>query len=200
MTDDPTTTRRRAILEAAASRFAQYGYGKTTMAEIADDCGMSAANLYRFFENKLDIGANLACDCLGSQLSQSRAIVERTERPAGERLLDLFLQVLDYTHDQCANNPRMNEMVMAICEERMDIVDDHKRAQHTLLVELLEDGVRRGEFTIDDADATAEAVMTTMTAFSMPLLVSLYELETLRRRARNVVRVLLDGLLVRSTG
>jgi len=54
---------RLRILEAAAQRFTQFGYNKTTMAEVAQDCGMSAANLYRYFENKLDIGANLACNC-----------------------------------------------------------------------------------------------------------------------------------------
>jgi len=40
------------ILEAAERRFAHYGYGKTTMAEIAQDADMSVGNLYRFFRNK----------------------------------------------------------------------------------------------------------------------------------------------------
>ncbi|NOQ82264.1 MAG: TetR family transcriptional regulator, partial [Methylophaga sp.] len=37
---------RSQILSATEIRFSQYGYNKTTMAEIAKDCGMSAANLY----------------------------------------------------------------------------------------------------------------------------------------------------------
>ncbi len=45
-------TPREKIMEAAMARFSYYGFGKTTMAEIAKDCGMSAANIYRFFENK----------------------------------------------------------------------------------------------------------------------------------------------------
>ena len=54
---------RTDILDAAEQRLRTYGYGKTTMAEIATDVGMSAANLYRYFENKLDIGAALAQRC-----------------------------------------------------------------------------------------------------------------------------------------
>ena len=50
---------QQRILHAAEERFQQYGYNKTTMAEIARDCDMSAANLYRYFENKLAIGAAL---------------------------------------------------------------------------------------------------------------------------------------------
>jgi len=30
------------------------------MAEVATDCSMSAANLYRYFENKLEIGIAIA--------------------------------------------------------------------------------------------------------------------------------------------
>lgn len=35
------------ILKAAVNRFREYGYNKTTMAEIAKDIGMSTANIYR---------------------------------------------------------------------------------------------------------------------------------------------------------
>jgi len=59
---------REQILSAATGRFERYGYGKTTMAEIAGDCEMSAANLYRYFESKLDIGAALACDCMAEDV------------------------------------------------------------------------------------------------------------------------------------
>ena len=36
---------KNQILDAAFARFGQYGLGKTTMAEIAKDCDMSAALL-----------------------------------------------------------------------------------------------------------------------------------------------------------
>ena len=46
---------REQILHAAMDRIKHYGYGKTTMAEIARDCDMSAGNIYRFFASKIDI-------------------------------------------------------------------------------------------------------------------------------------------------
>jgi len=42
-------------MDAARGRFRTYGPGKTTMAEIAGDVGMSAANLYRYFDNKHEL-------------------------------------------------------------------------------------------------------------------------------------------------
>ena len=44
---------REQILDAAMNRIKHYGYGKTTMSEIAGDCGMSAGNIYRFFIKKM---------------------------------------------------------------------------------------------------------------------------------------------------
>ncbi len=185
---------RQRILEAATERFAQFGYNKTTMAEVARDCDMSAANLYRYFHNKLDIGANLACDCLAAKRELLQAIVHQNERCAAERLHDVVLQALTYTYEQWADNPRMNEMVNAICKERMDIVEEHRRGEHLLLVELLEDGVARGEFQVVDLDDTATAIATAITAFNVPLLMPLYSLGTFRQRAESVVKLMLNGL------
>lgn len=193
----PTEDTRMLILAAASQRFTQFGYNKTTMAEIAEDCDMSAANLYRFFKNKLDIGANLACGCLDTELLETREIVQQTDRPAAERLHDVVLQILTYTHGQWANNPRMNEMVNAICDARMDIVDQYKHEQHSLLVALLEDGIKRDEFAITDVNDTAEAIISAITAFSMPLLMPLYSFDVFKERAKSVVRLLLTGLIKR---
>lgn len=183
------------ILAAASQRFAQFGYNKTTMAEIAEDCEMSAANLYRFFKNKLDIGANLACSCLDTKLVLIKETVQQSQRPAAERLHDVVLQILSYTHGQWANDPRMNEMVNAICDARMEIVNGYKSREHEQLVELLEDGIQRGEFAVADVNDTAEAIATAITAFNMPLMMPLCSYEIFEKRAESVVRLLLTGLM-----
>lgn len=186
---------RQRILEAATQRFGQFGYNKTTMAEVAQDCDMSAANLYRYFENKLDIGANLACNCLGTKRELLQTIIHQRERSAAERLQDVVLQAFDYTYTQWSENPRMNEMVNAVCGARMDIVNGHQQGEHQLLMELLEDGNARGEFQVSDIDDTATAIATATATFNIPLLMPLYSIETFQRRAKSVVRLLLNGLL-----
>ena len=55
-----TDDTRTMILHAAVERILHYGYSKTTMAEIARDCNMSAGNIYRFFASKLDIAEAMA--------------------------------------------------------------------------------------------------------------------------------------------
>lgn len=191
---DTTEDTRSRILAAASQRFAQFGYNKTTMAEIAQDCAMSAANLYRYFKNKLDIGANLACGCLDTKLLLTEEIIHQ-DRPAADRLHDVVLHVLHYTHGQWSEDPRINELVTAICDTRQDIVNQHKLREHQLLVTLLEDGVRRDEFAIRDIEDTATAIATAITAFGLPLIMPLYDIEVFEQRAQSVVRLMLNGLL-----
>ncbi len=186
---------QQQILDAASERFTQYGYNKTTMAEIAKDCGMSAANLYRHFENKLDIGANLACGCLTNKTSVIQEIVQQKKEPASKRLKDIVLGNLNYTYGQWSENPRMNEMVTAICGARLDIVDDYKSVEHALLVELLEDGIANGEFEIDDVEDTVNAIIAAISMFNTPLLMSIYTLEQFTSKANSVVKLLLNGIL-----
>ncbi len=191
---NPTCDVRVRILAAASERFSQFGYNKTTMAEIAKDCNMSAANLYRFFKNKLDIGSNLACACLDTKLLRIKNIVQQTQRSAAERLHDVVLQILDHTYDDWANNPRINEMVTAICNAHLEIVDQHELSKHDLIVELLEDGIQRSEFSVPDVHDTAKALTTAITVFSVPLFMSLHSFETFEKCAESVVQLMLTGL------
>lgn len=186
---------REQILAAAFERFVRFGYNKTTMAEIAGDCDMSAANIYRFFDNKIDIGAQLASQCLSSLVGQQSDIVANKQKPASERLRELVFATLQYTHDQWLDTPLINELVTALCGDRIDIVEAHKQEERRVIIELLDDGNASGEFRVDDTQDTAGALQTAMTQFSMPLLMPAYSREVFEEKAAALVRLLLNGLL-----
>lgn len=190
----PEETRQR-ILEAAGARFQQFGYNKTTMAEIASDCDMSAANLYRYFENKLAIGAALARNCLNDDVENLKKIVFNKELAPSVKIRQFILATLDYTHSQWSETPRLNEMVTAICHERMDIVDQHIQQKQALLITLMKEGNQSGEFAIADPEVTAESILTAITMFDIPLLMPMYSREAFERKAKNLASLLLNGLL-----
>ena len=194
-TASPAPDVREQILAAAFERFVRFGYNKTTMAEIAGDCGMSAANIYRYFDNKLDIGAQLASQCLAQLVALQRDIAARKGTSASERLHELVLATLRYTHDQWLETPLVNELVTALCGERMDIVETHKQEERDVIIALLDDGNASGEFRVADPQDTAAALQTAMTLFSMPLLMPAYPREVFEEKAEALVRLLLTGLL-----
>ena len=83
---DKAEETRQCILRAAESFFSRYGYGKTTMAEIAGECGMSAANIYRFFKNKDEIVAEMANGWFRKVEGALREVLRRPGLSAAERL------------------------------------------------------------------------------------------------------------------
>ncbi|MEL7231063.1 MAG: helix-turn-helix domain-containing protein, partial [Pseudomonadota bacterium] len=82
--NDKTDTRQQ-ILDAAMDRILHYGYGKTTMSEIARDCGMSAGNIYRFFASKLDIAEAMARK-YNMEINSANAALVRSKLGADEKM------------------------------------------------------------------------------------------------------------------
>ena len=182
------------ILTAAAERFCVYGYGKTTMAEIAKDCHMSAANLYRFFKNKLDIGAELANSNLNDKLQRLKQVVSRQNISCSERLRMFVLTAFEHTYD-LADKPRINELVSTICDERHDIIEHHIKDKQFLLTQLLTEAKARGEFPgIGEPSVYADTILCTTKMFELPMLMGMYDKDIFIDKVNNVVDLLLSGL------
>ncbi len=194
--DSPKDTRER-ILQAADERFQQYGYNKTTMAEIASDCQMSAANLYRYFESKLDIGAALAGCCLREEEDKLTAVIAQKETPASNRLEEYVLETLRHTHHHWSTLPRMDEMVNDICTSRPEMVVQHLDSKREQLIALIEDGNISGEFNVEHPGKAADAILTATTVFDVPHFMHMHSLEEYESIARNVSTLLLKGLRAR---
>jgi AcrR family transcriptional regulator len=185
------------ILEAAEARFNQYGYNKTTMAEIACDCDMSAANLYRYFKNKLDIGAAISQQCLDEKEQLLAAVVHDGSLTASEKLEAFVLKVLHYTYNHFDVSPKLSELVEAMSDQRPDMVAKHSGSKLKLLSDLVEQGQKSGEFQLENVDEAAEAIQTAILLFYYPLTLKMYPLEVLELKAINLCRLLLAGLTTR---
>lgn len=194
---DSTEETQARILDAADVRFQQYGYNKTTMAEIASDCQMSAANLYRYFESKLDIGAALAGCCLREKEDKLTTIVAQKDLPAGERLEQYILETLRNTHHHWSTLPRIDEMVSDICASRPQMVQQHLDSKRAQLILLIEHGNHLGEFNVDQVSKAADAILAATTVFDMPNFMHMHVLEEFESIARNLSTLLLKGLCAR---
>lgn len=185
---------RSQILGAARERFTRYGFGKTTMAEIAKDCSMSAANLYRYFKNKHDIGAAMACQCLSEKATALKQVVDNPEYSAPGKIRQFVLANLRYTHNEWASQHHMSELVDAITGTRRDLVSQHLAQTRGLLKQIIDEGVAKGEFAVEDSRATAEAVMAAMFIFDYPSMMGLYPLEVFEQKAVMVADLVVHGL------
>lgn len=194
---DTLSDPRETILDAAQNRLLHFGYHKTTMAEIADDVGMSAANLYRYFRNKQEIVAECAARCMDERLERLRIITDATDREAGDKLLAYALELIDDSHALTGEESRVGELVEQITRERPDLIHTRNEVHFALLESIISQGVADGHFDVNDIASCARAVHASLTLFDVPLFVGLYSREEFETRARAVIALLIDGLQTR---
>lgn len=188
---------RAQILDAAEKRFRQFGFNKTTMAEIAKDCDMSAANIYRYFDNKMGIGACMAQRCFLEAETTIKKACEMPGLTASEQLEAFFLAALEHAHNQWSKQPRMDEMVQVIINERPDLVEQITQVKTAILLRILQQGHKSGEFEVPDVAVTAQTILYAGVVLTVPIFMHLHTYEEFQTMAKNLARLLIAGLLKR---
>lgn len=185
---------REQILDAATNRIKHYGYGKTTMSEIAGDCGMSAGNIYRFFASKLDIAEAMARQ-FNADLYQTYSEIARSSAPPAERLRKVFHFNLDQTYDAIEREAKILEVAEVLGEERPLFMNEGLAQERIYLCTILEDGVERGDFApIADCNYTAEMIQSALMKYRFPQLFSRLTLPKLRRELNGCLDIVVAAL------
>ncbi len=185
---------RERILEAARARFERYGFNKTTMNEIAGDCAMSAANIYRYFPNKGEIAAQGARRWLGDSERALRDIAGRAELGPADRLRRMVAVRLARMAELVSRHPHLDELIDHVCQQQPDLLADYTRRIRALVAGVLEDGARAGDFAFADAVEAAAAIEAATTMFHHHGFVRQLALDDLERDADRVMALLLRGL------
>ncbi len=192
---DPTIEDIRGlILEKAIGRFVRYGFGKTTMVEIAKDCSMSAGNLYRYFESKFDIGVGVAQGYIAQAEEILRDVIQRPGLKPSQRLEAFVLEKLRFMHSHILEQPNVQDLVNYILDERWDLVERHRDVQNGFMSKILSEGNRSGEFKIANVDQAANAIYAMTTKYRLPHFIKNVTLGELEQEARNVVALMIQGL------
>ena len=186
---------RAQIVAAAKKRFAHFGYGKTCMAEIAGDCGMSPGNLYRFFPGKLDIAEAIATADYENHLEHLRRQTIRPGRRAGEKLHDFLFEGLRRTYSRREKDPRGFELARVIAAERPAFASWMLECERKIMVGVMEEAERDGEFDIADKNFTAEVIQSATLKFRDPQFWARLSLSRLERELDGVWKLLVEGLV-----
>lgn len=182
---------RDLILKAAMERILHYGYAKTTMAEIASDCDMSAGNIYRFFSSKLDIAEAMARKKSALTFQTFAEISRRDGESSIERINEFFTRRLQKTFETLEKNQKILEVAEVLGRERPEFVNEQLAQERVYIARILEQGVERGELRpLEDSNFTAEMLQTALMKFEYPQLFSRLSLKKLEREFHGVMELL----------
>lgn len=163
------TMARSMIIEATASVFAQKGYHGTTMDDIADASGYSAAAIYKYFRNKEDLFRELWAE----MAERLQAIVEESTNlplPFALRLRWLVAQLGLLLE-------RSPSFVVAFISQRPCAADDdlsplerqaldHHRRHQRQVAKLVKQGVADGVLRPGNVDDYARMLLALLYEFA----------------------------------
>lgn len=161
----------RARIEETAERlFRSMGYQKTAVADIARELGMSPANVYRFFPSKSAINEAIAQRTLGAMLAEIEGIA-RGEGTATARLRRLFMRMFELKIEVFFGEKRLHDMVTAAMDEHWDVVERYIAGVHAEIGQVVSEGMRVGEFALNDPVKTTQTILHTMVPWNHPALI-----------------------------
>jgi len=187
------------IVEAAIKRFSYFGIGKTSIAEIADDLGISKPALFYYFHDKSSlleaVGRKIINEFLNGYeeaLSSAKSVEEGllqfidVRREFFKKYLLLAVQ---------AGSLEMNKLSPQLQEV---IVDAHKKTV-LLISNLLQRGIHRNALKPLDVEETSVILIATMEAFEFSMkcknaLLEIKDIDALFDKQKAVVHMLLNGL------
>ncbi|WP_136657277.1 TetR/AcrR family transcriptional regulator [Nitratireductor sp. XY-223] len=119
--------KRGAILREAARLFAEVGYDRSSMSQLAEVCGVSKALLYHYYSGK----DALLYDVIGAHLKELCLSVEAADRPDAppeERLHLLIAALLEaYRESDHEHKVQINEMKHLPRDEQEALKDLERR-------------------------------------------------------------------------
>jgi AcrR family transcriptional regulator len=200
MTSPPTEKAdpRLAILKAAADRILHYGYNKTTMSEIAADCGMSAGNIYRFYPSKIDIAEAMTREFGNASRAVYEDIVRDAARSPSKKLRDYFVSRLERTFKVFEMNPKLMELAEIMGRERPEYLAEERAQERVQIERILEEGRVSGDFALtSDLTITADLVQCAMMKFRIPQLWTTERLDALKAELEGLLGLVFTGLSAR---
>lgn len=183
----------KQILEAASRRFLHYGYGKTTMSEIAQDCSMSTGNLYRYFPSKLDIAEKFVAVLRREHIEQLRGIMEARDKKPREKLREFFLAKFRLAYERFHDRPKAFELSQSLLAERPKVALEWENAEAQILAEILMQGEVSGEFAVDNPQECARILQDIAFRFTSPAVFHEGEADALAAELNGVLDLVLDA-------
>ena len=138
--------KRGAVYDAASVVFAQYGFRRTTMNDIAKSAGISRPALYLMFENKEDLFQGLAAHRLDQAIDSALSVLKGNGKIV-DRFLESLLVFEQIFYEPIADSPHGTELMDISLSLASEIMTKKLARFHAALTKSLSEAEARGQIT-----------------------------------------------------
>jgi AcrR family transcriptional regulator len=157
------------IIEVAERLFAQIGFQKTTVADIARELRMSPANVYRFFSAKAEIN-EAVCRRLLCEAEAAIGEIAKSSGAPSKKLRAAIAAIEKLNAQRFMSDRKLHELVETAFNENWPIVHDHLEKLRATFTQIIAQGMTEGEFRTGDPELSAILVYSACIRFCHPRL------------------------------
>lgn len=162
---------RERILQAAEDLLRRHGPAKTKVVDVARHLGMSHANVYRHFSSKADIQDLVAGRWLRGIADPLDRFIKQ-DKPAEERLRAWVDGLIEVKLEKLASDPELFATYNSLAEASRDVIAEHVTHLRDQIAAIIADGVKRGDFKVQDVPRAARAIHEGTSRFQHPYFVT----------------------------
>jgi AcrR family transcriptional regulator len=194
LTLDSTDAR---ILEMAATHLRRFGLSRTTVSAIAEEAGMTHANVYRYFPSKQALVDAVTAAWLKTLETDLHAVTESADPPQ-----DKLERILAATHRAYRNkldtDPNLFDLFADAVEAGRGVGRKHRGRLQSDVQLVVEEGISVGTFPKADMRRSMALIFDTTHRFLHPVALQLdrdVSASTMTQRCDRVVKILILGLV-----
>jgi AcrR family transcriptional regulator len=157
------------LLRIAAEHLARFGARRLTVVGVAEEAGMTHANVYRYFPSKAELIDAVAGQWL-KEVEATLADIADSPDPADDKL-ERFVFAIARSYRVCAeSNPHVFDVYVSAVEHSRGIARKHRGRQLRLLERVLEEGIATDVFRPRDKDRAMAFVIDAVQRYVNPVM------------------------------
>ena len=185
---------RESIVNAAGDIFSKYGYKKTTMDDIALALGKGKSSIYYYFRNKEEIFQAVLEQEVILLKSKLQKAVNGKKHHKGKLKAYIITRMKGFESMLNFYNAVKNEY-LAQFEFIERIRYGYDQEEIATVQGILEEGIEKGVFRIEDPFLASLAIVTSMKGFEIPLYIKGKKGQDIEPRVDKLLKMLFNGIL-----
>ncbi|WP_210644887.1 MULTISPECIES: TetR/AcrR family transcriptional regulator [unclassified Pseudomonas] len=186
---------RDQIVAAANEHFSQYGYGKTTVSDLAKAIGFSKAYIYKFFDSKQAIGEAICSRCLAEIVAAVELAISEEGLSPTERFRRLVKTLVTTGVNLFFNDRKLYDIAAFSASERWPSSQAYNARIKSFVLQIVREGRELGEFERKTPlDETVDAIHLALRPFVNPLLLQ-YSLDVIEEAPTLTSNLILRSLM-----
>ncbi|MCG8423715.1 MAG: TetR/AcrR family transcriptional regulator [Proteobacteria bacterium] len=139
MSRTKSDAKRTAIVEAALRLFSDYGYRRTSVADVADAAGIAKGTVYLYFDNKESLFAGVCRHVVATFLTAAEAAVE-ADLAIDDKVRAILEAKFTYLYKLVHSSPHAGEIIQSKNDLTSEVFADADRRYERLLTAVLDAG------------------------------------------------------------